>query len=274
MEWVEGFYSRTGTWWGQAESALTARDTDRLRILERHTTDRSPGPHPPRQPQPLRILDLGSSYGTTPFVMAQAGHHVTGVELSERITFTDRLDRTALTGDLRFVQADFYAFEPDAGMRFDVVTYWNGFGIGSDADQRRLLRRMAERWLAPEGIVLLDVFNPVRCAQWAGDEEYRDARPEAGYPFSVRERTDFDPIGNRFIDTWWEADHPEAPISQSLRCYSPADLLLLLEGTGLRAAAFEVAGEPFSPGEGTGADSAHPLWRHHEYLAVLERDPA
>ncbi|MGC4107391.1 MAG: class I SAM-dependent methyltransferase [Thermomicrobiales bacterium] len=266
MEWVEGFYSRTGTWWGQAESAVTARDTDRLRTLERHTGKRvSDSP-----PRPLRILDLGSSYGTTPFVMAKAGHDVTGIELSERITFADRLDHAALGGALRFVQADFYTFDTETP--FDVVTYWNGFGIGSDADQRRLLRRMAERWLTDYGVVLLDVFNPFRCAQWAGDEEVRDARPEAGYPFSVRERTDFDPVGNRFIDTWWEADRPDAPISQSLRCYLPADLLLLLEGTGLRARAFEAGGEPFVLDDMPATASDHPLWQHHEYLAVLERD--
>ena len=262
MDWVEGFYSRTGAWWGQAESAVSARDTDRLAVLERHT-NRLAHDHA----SPLRILDLGSSYGSTAFVMAQAGHDVTGVELSERIAFTERLDRTAITGALRFVQADFYTFEDD--IRFDVITYWNGFGIGSDADQRRLLRRMAERWLRPGGFVLLDVFNPVRCAQWVGDEEIRDARPDAGYPYSVHERTDFDPASNRFIDTWWEAGHPDAPISQSLRCYSPADLLLLLEGTGFHALVFEAGGTPFMLGVAGVLEPDHPLWRHHEYLAVL-----
>ncbi|MGC4189786.1 MAG: class I SAM-dependent methyltransferase [Thermomicrobiales bacterium] len=261
MEWVEPFYSRTGIWWGAAESAITARDTDRLGTLDRHTA------HLPHASSGLRILDLGSSYGTTPFIMARAGHDVTGVEVSERIAFAGQFDRATITGALRFVQADFYAFTDSE--RFDIVTYWNGFGIGTDLDQRRLLRRMGAHWLRPDGIVLLDIFNPVRCAQWAGDEEVRNARPEAGYPFSVRERTDYDPVGNRFIDTWWEAGHPDDAISQSLRCYTPADLLLLLEGTGLRVRAFEVGGEPFSLAD---AISDHPLWRHHEYLAILEPD--
>lgn len=26
MEWIDGFYSRTGTWWGGAESGVTERD--------------------------------------------------------------------------------------------------------------------------------------------------------------------------------------------------------------------------------------------------------
>ncbi len=42
----------------------------------------------------------------------------------------------------------------------------------------------------------------------------------------------FDGEGCRWIDRWWLENGGEA-IEQSLRCYSPADLRLLLEGTGL-----------------------------------------
>lgn len=41
--------------------------------------------------------------------------------------------------------------------------WWGGFGIGSDADRRRLLRRSA-----PEGCVLMDVYSPVLPARRAG----------------------------------------------------------------------------------------------------------
>lgn len=259
MEWVEGFYSRTGRWWGEAESVISRRDTDRLHLLTRHT-----------EQHPLRILDLGSSYGTTPLVLAEAGHDVTGVEISERITYAQHL-ASPTAGSLEFVHGDFYAFTNDE--RFDVVTYWNGFGIGSDTDQRRLLRRIADHWLHPDGIALIDVFNPIRCSMWAGDEEIRDARPDAGYPYSVRERTDFDPVGNRFIDTWWEADRPDDPISQSLRCYTPADLLLLLEGTGMRLRAIDVGGKSYSIASGELESASNQFWKHHEYLAVLVSAP-
>lgn len=49
--------------------------------------------------------------------------------------------KTKRSGTLESVEADFYTVEL-AG-RFDVVCYWDGFGVGSDADQRRLLRRIA-----------------------------------------------------------------------------------------------------------------------------------
>ena len=53
-------------------------------------------------------------------------------------------------------------------------------------------------------------------------------------------------------DTWWRVDRPEERISQVLRCYTPADLRLLLDGTGLRLDAID----------GFDRDEA-------EYLAVL-----
>lgn len=42
---------------------------------------------------------------------------------------------------------------------FDVIAYGNGFGIGTDLDQRQLLDRIAV-WVRPEGHLLMDVFNP------------------------------------------------------------------------------------------------------------------
>jgi SAM-dependent methyltransferase len=259
MEWIDGFYSETGTWWGHAESAVTARDHRRLATLERLAG---------RPGNALRVLELGSSYGNTAFVTAQAGHDITAIELSDRIDFAVRFANEPVAGDLRFVKADFYAFELESPV--DVVAYWNGFGVGSDADQRRLLQRMSERWLNPDGIVVMDVSSPARWIQWAGDEEHKRARPDAGYPFNVSERTDYDPIGNRFIDTWWRTEQPKDAISQHLRCYTPADLLLLLEGTGLRLRHAEVEGITLELD--TLATSDHPLWRNHEYLVVLEPD--
>jgi hypothetical protein len=43
-------------------------------------------------------------------------------------------------GSLRAIEGDFYETEPPG--KFDVVAYFDGFGIGTDEDQRRLLRRI------------------------------------------------------------------------------------------------------------------------------------
>ena len=53
----------------------------------------------------------------------------------------------------------------------------------------------------------------------------------------------FDPIRNRFADTWWTTSNPGEKLTQTIRCYTPADLRLLLEGTGLTLDAVLVSGE-------------------------------
>ena len=39
----------------------------------------------------------------------------------------------------------------------------------------------------------------------------------------LRERTSFDPVTCTAADTWWDVAHPEETITQTLRCYTPAD---------------------------------------------------
>lgn len=256
MDWIKEFYSTTGTWWGPAESQITERDYQRLHILERLCG-----------PGPWRVLELGSSCGATAMVMAQAGHDVVGIEISDRIAFARQYEGQC-GGSPRFVNDDFYHASFDHP--FDVVCYWNGFGVGADADQRRLLRRMADEWLADHGIVLVDVANPVRWITWAGDEEQLAAAPDQGYRYDVSQRIDFDPVRNRFIDTWWETNSPERALSQDIRCYAPADFMLLLEGTGLKLDRLEVDGQELRLD--ARQMSSHPLWTNHEYLAKLSKE--
>ncbi|MBG0564254.1 class I SAM-dependent methyltransferase [Actinoplanes aureus] len=257
MDWVPGFYSRTGSWWGPAEARITERDHRRVRLLGEHA---GAGPH--------RVLELGCGYGTTAAATARAGHSVTAVEITDRVGFADSFSRDVAPGSLTLVNEDFYRVRlPE---RFGAVTYWNGFGVGSDADQRRLLRRIAAEWLLPDGVALIDVFNPFVWARWDGDETHRTPDPARGYAYELFEVTTFDPVTCTAVDTWWEAGRPDEKISQVLRCYSPADLTLLLEGTGLRLTAVTVGEESFAPA------TMRPGWaellrEHPEYVAVLRR---
>lgn len=122
MTWVEPFYSETGTWWGQAESDISQRDYARVETVRR-LTGRTGG----------CLLDLGSSYGNTAAAFALTGWDVAGVEISDRIHFAEQhlqsVAGSPSAGSLTFVRGDFTTLgieEP-----FDVITYWNGFGIGS-----------------------------------------------------------------------------------------------------------------------------------------------
>jgi hypothetical protein len=44
------------------------------------------------------------------------------------------------------------------------------------------------------------------------------------------------------IDHWWQNGREEQSLTQSLRCYAPDELQILLQGTGLRLASVESRG--------------------------------
>lgn len=260
MDWVNAFYSETGAWWGPAEAKITDRDHRRVALLRQHGGTAS-----------LRVLELGCGYGTTAAVMATAGHTVTAVEISDRARRANDFARQAAPGRLSIVHDDFYAVR--LPQTFDAVCYWNGFGVGTDADQRRLLGRISREWLRPGGVALVDVYNPFVWARWDGDEEHKLPKPELGYEHELYERTTFDPVACVATDTWWDASNPDHKISQTLRCYTPADLALLLAGTGLVLTAITVGGRTFDPATPQ-PGLREMLHEQHEYLAVMRHESA
>lgn len=254
MKWVNNFYSKTGTWWGPAESKISDRDYERADIIHRLA------------PAAKTILELGSGYGNTAAACAERGFDTTAIEISDRINFAQQYEEKHYQGSLKFVKGSFY--DVKLPCQFDVVSYWNGLGIGTDADQRILLKQIS-KWLKPNGIALIDVQNPFVWFTWAQEKEKisKKARPEVGYNFNVSEQIDFDVINNRLIDTWWQTETPDQKISQDLRCYSPHDLILLLEGTGLKLKSIEVDGKVVSFTQDL--SDHNPLLERSEYLAIL-----
>jgi hypothetical protein len=156
------------------------------------------------------------------------------IEIQDELAaYTHELAAVVTGGSLRAIVGDFYETEPPG--TFNVVAYFDGFGIGSDEDQRRLLRRIVG-WLFPGGCALVDVLVPWYWAGRAGNEE------EFPVGSGVRYLDGFDPEGCRMTERMWRVGHEDDVVTQSLRCYSPADLYLLLEGTGLSV----VDVEPFT----------------------------
>ena len=257
-EWARDFYTQASTWWGPDPQPPGVHKS-RVRIVERLCG-----------PRPKRILDLGAGAGYTAAAMADCGHTVVAVEFSPaRAHCAQELARVARTGSLAVLEADFYTVE--LAERFDVVCLWEVFGLGSDADQRRLLRRISQDWLAPDGCVLLDVYCPFRPARDAGTAVR--LAPLEGVPGSVEmfERCHFDPLHCRWIDEWEPTAAPEQALAQAVRCYTPADLLLLLEGTGLALKRIEVDGKVLDAFANTVVKSG-PLMEAWIYLAQLVTD--
>lgn len=160
-------------------------------------------------------------------------------------------------GSLKVIEGNFHDIALPG--EFDVVAYWDGFGVDDDTGQRALLRCIHD-WLRPGGQALIEVYTPWYWADAAGTEM------EIG---PARRRYGFDPVGCRMSDLWWPRDEPASAVEQSLRCYSPADLMLLMEGAGLTLTTVE-------PG-GTVDRATHayvpqaPLARAMSYLAICAR---
>jgi SAM-dependent methyltransferase len=245
MEWVEPFYSRQHVWLAEYYQAP---------LDELHRAVAAKIPHLASGP-PGRVLELGAGGGQVAAATADLGYDVTAIDLVESAAAHARSLAASRPGWLAVITGDFYTVELEGA--FEVVTYWDGFGLGTDDDQRRLLRRIAG-WLNPGGRALIEVTTPWGASNLAGREQHLGE--------AVR-RYDFDAEGCRMVDRWWPLGDETAAVSQSLRCYSPADLHLFLDGTGLRLVQVEPGGG-IDAGSGEWVDQV-PLGRALAYVAVL-----
>ena len=173
-------------------------------------------------PGSKRILELGTGAGYRASPLAERGHSVVSV-----------------AGDFSRI---------DLPGPFDVIGYLGGFGVGSDDEQRYLLRQMA-RWAGPDGCILIEVVTPWF---WAA----KSSRAERGHGWAFD--ADSCRAQVRISQLWDDA----SAVTQALRCYAPADLRMLLDGTGLTLEAVE----PFA---GEGYESVSRLEDAKLYLAKL-----
>ncbi len=183
--WVSSFYDRKGLTSGP--SGVLDHHRERAAAVKRFG-GKSHG----------RVLELGAGSGGSAVVTAELGYSVVAVELSPvRAGFASDLtrDRADLTIEVRV--ADFMTVE--LRDRFDVVTCWNGFGVGTDADQRELLRRIRHDWLADEGVAILDIFNPVGWSRLAGETSIDE---ETGLRSAIDFRRCGEPAPGHLVVRW------------------------------------------------------------------------
>ena len=222
MDWVEEFYSKQQSWSNGYTSEITNTDKQKVNILKKLVGK------PPR-----KILELGAGGGQFAVAAANQGYEVTAIELIDTgIKHMKSLveKRENLKGNLNIIKGDFY--EVDLAINFDTICYWDSFGIGTDEDQQRLLKRI-ENWLIPEGTALIDIYTPWYWANAAGE------KMEFG---EYKRKYNFDARDCKMLDTWWPKDNKNQKTTQELRCYSPADLELLLQDISLEIKSIKVGG--------------------------------
>lgn len=249
MKWVKEFYTEQFVWLKDFDYDMEEIVEIQINRFERFIT-----------PSTKKILELGGGNGQFAVSAALNGYEVTMIELvPECVGYANELARKYnVESKLRVIQGDFY--QADFDEQFDVVCYWDGFGVGSDSDQQVLLNRIS-KWLKPRGTALIDIYTPWYWSKTAGQEM------KFG---KILRKYDFDADGNRMLDTWWLNNNDDHKITQSLRCYSPADLRLLLKDIDLSLVHCEPGGA--MDYETLVYSEQVPLEEAMVYLAKLHRD--
>lgn len=239
MNWVKDFYRKqfiwTKEWLTDDVDVLADGSLAKLRQFS--------------DQQARSVLELGAGNGHFAIKAARNGYFVTVIEIvPECIDYIlEMKGKYHIGNNLQVIQGDFYTVKLDGP--FDVVCYWDGFGTGGDSDQAKLMQRVSG-WLKQDGVALIDVYTPWFWANVVGE----------GMHFgNIYSQYDFDADGCRMLNTWWLEGEGENAMTQSLRCYSPSDLRLLLKAIPLQLAHCEPDGA---------MDYAN--WKFHEDVPLNE----
>jgi SAM-dependent methyltransferase len=107
------------------------------------------------------ILEIGSGTGRVALALAEAGHTVVGLELSEalRTVAQQKADRAQLADRVQFVTGDMRRFKIDQHFGLIIVPL-NTFLHNLTLDDQLATLACCKKHLRPGGLLVLDCFNP------------------------------------------------------------------------------------------------------------------
>lgn len=177
------------------------------------------------------VLEIGGGMGGLSKELAKRGKDVTMVEIVPELS---ELAREGAPDNLIVINDDFYTV--DLPEKFDLVLYIDGFGLGSTADQLKVLSRIHD-WLKDDGTGLIDIYQPNYWQEIDGIE--LDIHPD----LNVKRQYTYDYEENRLVDTWWSTKQPDNRYSQYLACYSHDNIFALTEASNLLISAYYPGGK-------------------------------
>lgn len=257
-DWINSFYDSAVTWWGESwydgENLKT-----RLDMIQKYSS-----------PHQKQILELGAGTGETAAFLCERGYFVTAVDLSPKnIELLLKIQQTV--SNFAVVAGDFTQIKLEE--QFDIVCLFETFGLGSDRDQKIILNKISAEWLKEDGVVILDVYHPFGPIQRAGKKKELDRLENIPGSVDMTEYSYYDGIKNRWVDVWEPKNHPEQRQIQSIRCYTPADFCLLIDGTGLKIQTILFNGEEidFRKSEITFTTPFENFQNNYAYTAILKK---
>ena len=175
---------------------------------------------------PKSALELGCGVGLAAINLSKLGVEVTAIDFEPTVHQIALENKAKYAAEVNFLREDFYQF--DAASQFDLVYYLDGFGIGEDADQLKLLEKIKE-WLTPEGKAYIEVYNP---NHWRKADGVTLPLVE-----DVSHHYRFDEASHEMIDIW-KREGSEVAYTQRLKCYLPEDFEQLVKRAGFEVVAF------------------------------------
>ncbi|MEK4572853.1 methyltransferase domain-containing protein [Bacillus sp. FSL E2-8868] len=168
------------------------------------------------------MLELGAGNGGFARAMSKLRVRMTTVELvSELVSFA----KEHSSSDIAIHCGDFYQINFEE--KFDVVSYLDGFGVGTNDEQLFLLKRI-KNWMKEDGCALIDIYQPLYWKKVSGQE----------MPLSSAMRKyEYDSINERMLDHWWNPNQPNEIVTQSLRCYTVEEISDLCDEANLNIVA-------------------------------------
>ncbi|OOR13775.1 SAM-dependent methyltransferase [Bacillus cereus] len=168
------------------------------------------------------MLELGAGNGGFARAMSKLHVRMTTVELvSELVSFA----KEHSSSDIAIHCGDFYQINFEE--KFDVVSYLDGFGVGTNDEQLFLLKRIKD-WMKEDGCALIDIYQPLYWKKVSGQE----------MPLSSAMRKyEYDSINERMLDRWWNPNQPNEIVTQSLRCYTVEEISDLCDEANLNIVA-------------------------------------
>ena len=179
-----------------------------------------------------RLLDAPCGWGRLSRPLAFLGAIVLGVDQSENLLTTAEARRGELTAEkLRYLRHDLRGSLPDTG--FDVAcNIFSSFGYGTEEEDVATFRTLRSA-LRPGGRLLVETNHRDLVCAFISRGSKRSMRMPDGTLFI--DESDFDAVaGVASLNWYWSGPQGCGEKHAKWRCYTPTQIVGLLERAGLR----------------------------------------
>lgn len=186
--------------------------------------------------EPAQVLDLACGYGRITLPLAQAGHQMTGLDLSGFLLGQARAAAQQTHAAIAWQEGDMRTLPADWSGRFDaVLNLFSAFGYFHEPEDNQQVLAEVARVLRPGGVFILDLAQR--------DAVVHNYRPTDWFEIDdllVCVSRQFDAITGINTEYWlWQDEQGERQsLYFSVHLYTATELTQMLRAAGLEPVAY------------------------------------